>query len=271
METPTILVWPVVKTRNPFSFKEGHNPFIRPFFPTDWSSDDPYDLSVSLSNQARNNLMIYEAIGVSCDEYLSGESTDVFTVETDEDEGVYTKTFDMSDRDKLAACTSFNSRSRDLMEVLSRDQDALSLTEGMDLDIHACVLLVGGAYQGHVYVWLSASGEYCFIMGIRNRIDSVYTKYTGEQFKNVSYYLLEGARRFAVEKGASKLFVVYPKPIMKRLLPNMGFRPSKVLASDIGKSISPPSYGMWCTQCFEYDDIGLPITNLYTAFHLIKI
>jgi len=109
-------------------------------------------------------------------------------------------------------------------------------------------------------------------MGIRNRVDSLFIKYTNENLRNVSYYLLEGVRRFALSKGAANIIITYPRLIMQKILPTLGFvRTEEKEISDklIGQSIAPPSILNYCSNCYKLSDIIKPIITNDMTFVLI--
>lgn len=266
-DTIEIMCFKLHKVRNPFVINEGYNPFITPSFPVNWNTNNSYELSEALNNQVRNNLMEFDAINIACEDYSAGLSDEVFTVTTIDNE-VYTKNFNVEPREKLLACKSFLSRIKDLSEVISRDQDALNYDK-VKVQLYTCVLLYNGEYQGHIYAWMSPyDTNYCFVMGIRNRLDSIFTRYTGSQFRNASHYLLEGVRRFATIKGSSNLYVVYPRDIMIKILPTLGFHKSSISTHLIGDSIAPKTFFGVCNNCYKIDSVLTPIIGTAVNFSL---
>lgn len=160
---------------------------------------------------------------------------------------------DISDKEKEEGLKRFMNRKGDYLEVMSRDQDAFVMDHNVDL--YAIVLLLNGVYQGHIYCWISPIDKnYCFTMGVRNRVDSSFIR----QIPNISHYLLEGVRNFAIHTGAVHVMVIYPRPIMQLALPKLRFWPDRVLKNEtIGKSIHP-DYPM-CKNCYRYQTIDTPI------------
>lgn len=75
-------------------------------------------------------------------------------------------------------------------------------------------------------------------MGIRNKVDTVFTKYENSDFKNVSYYLLEGVRRLSLSLGSVFTVITHPKPIMKIILPKVGFVETNIEQYLLGNGIT---------------------------------
>lgn len=176
---------------------------------------------------------------------------------------------DLTPEQKKEACAKFLLRINDFKEILSRDDDALNYTNILG-DIYAVVLVYQGQYQGHIYTWLSPHDPtYCCAMGIRNRIDTIFTLYSGDNISNVSSYLFEGVRRFALSKGASHLVVPYPRPIMTKLLPKIGFVSAAVPQSLLKSSLAPQVKVVICYLCYEYQSIITPLATNPMIFRLI--
>lgn len=126
-----------------------------------------------------------------------------------------------------------------LLDVLSRDYEALDQRR---LDVLPCatVLLVGGAYYGHIYCWISpTSRDHCIAVGIRGPVDLVLRRATKSEARvPVAPLLLEGVRRFAAVRGAAQLFILRPLSVMRAMLTRMGFsRVAHAPAALIGKAV----------------------------------
>lgn len=122
------------------------------------------------------------------------------------------KSYNLQANEQKEGCNKFLKHYKDYIEVFSRDQDAL-LQYKFDVKLYAVVLLVNDIYKGHIYAWQSPHNkDYCFAMGIRNKVDTVFTKYENSDFKNVSYYLLEGVRRLSLSLGSVFTVITHPKP-----------------------------------------------------------
>lgn len=263
MSSVRLICFKLHKTDNIFRLDENLNPFTQPNFPVYWSSDDSMQLSISLNNQVRNNFMEFQAIRFSCEERVD----QVFNVVTINNQ-VYIQPFNITPQQEEETCQLFLQRCNDYTEIISRDQDALNYDE-IKVDLYAHVLIYNNIYQGHIYSWLSDTDpNYCFAMGIRNRFDAIFTRYLENNLKNVFHYLLESVRRFALSKGANKIIITYPKSIMIKLLPALGFEKTIVSSKLLGQSLSPRSSGD-CTNCYQLIDIIKPIISINMKFLLI--
>lgn len=259
-----LLCFKLHRTSDPFRMSSRYNFAEQPAFPVNWSSNDSMELSISLNNQARNNYMEILAMTVSCEHDDYDKPFTVITI----DNNVYIKDFNVSPEQKPALCKLFLERQKDYFEVISRDQDALTYDD-VNVQLYALVLVYNGIYQGHIYSWLSPyDPNYCFAMGIRNRVDAIFIRYDEDNLRNVSHYLLEGVRRFAISKGISNIIITYPKPIMVKILPLLGFVRTTVPNRLMGQSIAPGSFGN-CINCYKLDDIIKPIINNEMIFTLI--
>lgn len=125
------------------------------------------------------------------------------------------------------------------LDVFQRDEYALSgKIEGKDIemDIYAIVLLYRDIYQGHIYSWISPDDpSLCLSMGIRNRVDYPLNKEILPD--RISHLLLEGVRRFSIEKGCNTIGVVTPMDIMYPILDKKGFKRKYVDEEVIGVSL----------------------------------
>lgn len=156
--------------------------------------------------------------------------------------------------EKQKGLERFLARKGDYLEVMFRDQDAFLKQHTVDL--HVIVLLLDGVYQGHIYCWLSpVMKEYCFTMGVRNRVDSPFIR----QIPNISHYLLEAVRNFTITNGAIHMMVIFPRPVMQLMLPKLNFYPDRVIANYVmGNSIHPEEFKM-CKNCYRYQSLDKPI------------
>jgi len=57
-------------------------------------------------------------------------------------------------------------------------------------------------------------------------------------FKNVSSYLLEGVRRLSLSLGSIYTVITHPKPIMKIILPKLGFIETNIEEYLLGNGIT---------------------------------
>ena len=125
--------------------------------------------------------------------------------------------------------------------------------------IYAVVLIskIKG-YLGHIYTWINLN-KICFAIGIRAQVEAPIFRITDVNWPQmISRYLIEGVIRFARHKGAEKIIITNPLPIMQRILLSYRFTAPKgtlyskteiggVLASECGDfGDEPPS-------CYERD------------------
>ena len=100
------------------------------------------------------------------------------------------------------------------------------------------VLLYQNIYQGHVYVWKRPAGKnYLMVMGIRNRIDTIWNR-DDSSLRNVAMYIFEGVRLFANYLGLSKIAIVRPFGVIIRIITKMGFSIRSVPEKIVGNSIA---------------------------------
>lgn len=106
--------------------------------------------------------------------------------------------------------------------------------------ISVVVVTHNGQYAGHIYVWIAPTDPtLCLMIGIRNRVDNVFIRGYPDYLPNVSLYLLDGCREFALRHGATRLAVVYPLHVMVSILTRLGFQQERLTNADI--SLSPLS------------------------------
>lgn len=267
MSSLALLCFKLHKTENSFKFGQRVDEILDQFLIINWASINSQDLSVDLNNQVRNNYIELKMLIGSCE---NKESEHPFSVQNINNE-IDLKYYPIDSKQEREACKSLLSRKRDYIEVLSRDQDALNY-DHVNVQLYAIVLIYNNIYYGHIYAWLSKiNNDYCFAMGIRNRVDSAFIKYTENNLSNVSHYLLEGVRRFALSKGATNVVITYPKPIMQKILPTLGFERTEkeILDKWIGDSINPPSMLYYCTNCYKLKDTTKPIATNDMTFVLV--
>lgn len=252
-----------------FSMKDTFDEFLlrdvyRRGVPIDWSSSDPTFLTANLNNLSWLNKWDLQSFERSC------KDSDEVSRVVFQNYSIQTKNLPLTLEQKNESCDKFISRIKDFSEILSRDEDALNYVD-IKGDLYAVVLIYQGEYQGHIYTWISPfDASYCFAMGIRNRLDSIFTVYSGNNLRNVSSYLFEGVRRFALSKGASHLIVPYPRPIMTQLLPKLGFVQTEIKQSLLRLSLAPQSiFVTVCDLCFEYQNLMIPSVTNPMTFRLI--
>lgn len=233
----------------------------------DWNSSDSYGLSLALKYQVETNRANLLTMEISCkDPELFSEPVYGVTYKSGVPAVTEETTGSLSDRKLL--CEQYLRVVRSYKEVISRDVDAFN-QNGFDVEIYALVAFYKSQYQGHIYFWQSPiSLEYSFAMGVRNRVNSVFHRSDPDFLKNVSGYLLEGCRRFALFKTSKFLYVLHPVVTMKPILERIGFVNSSINESLYGVSIAP--YDAWsrlrkqdavCPNCYKLVDILEPITE----------
>lgn len=249
-----------------FNIKKANktNPFNVGRYNVNWNTSDSQKLTLRLNEQIYNEFYDMGVIGTLCE---AEEEEEMFVVGLENGEPTYYKNYNITGQQKKEGSKKFLSYARDYEEVMSRDQDAFE-QKNFNVDIYAVVLIVDNTYHGHIYAWISPNDKkYCFAMGIRNRVDTIFTKYNGNNVKNVSGFLLDGVRQYGINMGAEYIIVVYPKPIMEKILPTMGFEKTTVKGVTIGTCISPFSFV--CNNCYKLKNILTPIISDKVEFDLI--
>lgn len=238
---------------NPFDIKGVISPCI---YPVDWSVITPKELSVSFNNQVKNNYLLFVLLSGQIEETGDFGPVDV--------RGTIIGDYDINHEQKAQAINSFKIRDRDICEVFSRDHDAFN--HSLDVALYVHVLLSDGIYQGHIYQWLSTIDQkYTFAIGIRGRIDSVFTKFssTHKCINNVSHYLLESIRQVGLLSKCDNIIVAYPLPVMRKILPRLGFNrtafDSKILCEN---TLAPIPYFGVCMECFQLTKPENSLINL---------
>lgn len=139
-----------------------------------------------------------------------------------------------------ALCEKYRLATGSMLEVLERDQMALTQYD-FNVRINAVVLLDNkDHYYGHIYAWLSpAKPNVCLAMGIRTRIDMLFLRHMGSTMRNLSHNLIDGVAAFAQKHGCDTVVITNPLPIMIPILTKLGFEPtSQYDDEDTGQSIS---------------------------------
>lgn len=236
-------------------------------FKVNWEVESDYDLTVALNNQIFNEFL--DRITMYCSYVVckDGNNNDETIVKVNQEGQVVPVIPDMSVEQRRVLGEKFIRFGGDYMEIYSRDEDAFE-QDKFNIELYAVVLLVDGVYQGHIYAWQSpVDKQYCFAMGIRNRIDTIFLKYTDQNVKNVSHYLVEGCRQLTLALGSSQCVIVYPKPIMQKILPQLGFERTNVRGSIIGNSINPFSLISW--NNYTLKDMLKPIIDNNVKFSVV--
>lgn len=146
-------------------------------------------------------------------------------------------------------CERYERALRGLRDIHDKDVDALG--KKWKLPPYAVVLLRGNQYYGHIYAWTATQN--CFAIGIRARSDSLILRGTARELRNVSHYLLDGVRRFALSKGCTTVTVVSPLEVMMPILRGLGFR--------YNLNLSVPRGGMHMGTPFTYSNVDQPLVS----------
>lgn len=219
----------------------------------------------SLSNQVINEILDLRSFDASCNSNIEELKDKICRIFKDKD----SYNFDCLNltKSKTELSENFLDSVYDYREIYSRDTDAFSGFlrggENFNVDLHAVVLLSRGEYYGHIYAWISPiDPNMCFALGIRNRVDSIFIKGTDKEIKNVSKYLFEGVRKFALLNGANTISVDTPKQNVIPILRKIGFENNPIDGKLIGKSLSQNDYKCYTNMTYFDINKSLLIENI---------
>jgi hypothetical protein len=143
--------------------------------------------------------------------------------------------YDLDFRGSLEACATFWNRWRGYLDTLLADGIVMSQTN-FDVIPYVVLVIYDGVYYGHIYTWISSKDpNICFAQRIRGRVDAPFLS-SAERLSNISKYLFEGIRMFALQRGCDQISVIQPIGNMVEILKSMGFSKSKMPRSIIGMS-----------------------------------
>lgn len=132
--------------------------------------------------------------------------------------------------------------------------------------ISVVVAVYNKQYSGHIYVWISPTDpKLCLMIGIRNRVDNVFILGSRDYLPNVSLYLLEGCRKYALQQGSTRLAVIYPLSVMIKIITVLGFQQGRI--RDIETSMSPispipvPEYSRRTLDAYYNDNLNVSFIN----------
>lgn len=278
-----ILCFPFSPITNPL---DTFNPSNK--VPVDWSQRDSQSLSLALIDQINNNTIELEMLLDKCRPYIeqytsSHVNTEKYFKSLKEKFPNINTTNPPPYQYNLENCSKFIPLVEAYNEVRNLDVRAIYQTY-FDVELYAVVVLYRNEYYGHIYTWLSpVDPSVCCFMGIRNRVDNIFLKDMNTQLANVSYYLVEGVRRFALFKNCNKLVVVNARRIMREvILPRLGFIKTNIPSYYTGVSINRPGpitekqlsnpwfYTGPCIFCLELEDINKPILDNGTIFTYVE-
>lgn len=208
--------------------------------------NNSYNLSSLLNNQCKFNLL--NVINIK-ESYCNDENSTLNIYQSYNGEGYQ---INLNGMQKTLSCAKFSASYRDFLDVLSKDQDMFN---GEVKNVYAIVLLIDNIYYGHIYCWIHKHEVYC--IGIRGRIDSVFLKATNFDYpKQISHYLIEGVRRFAISNNIDIINVLGPLPIMVRIVNKLAFK----TRYSYGESNFYPE-GTRHTIIYYKDDLSNPFVN----------
>lgn len=224
----------------------------------DWSVRT--DLPKQLQCQVRNNMIDLVQFMAECDQ----EDVPIATFDQNIDRIRY---YLPPGPEKDQRCQQFKDRLRAYIDVGLIDQDVFANLD-WEVETWAIVLLYQGEYYGHIYSWRSlVDPDRSFAMGIRSRVDRVFLE---DSLKNITAYLLEGARRLSQSQGSTTLTVTYPFQHVIQILRQLGFELDDDVDTEFfGNSIVTRTSkrsalgGWYCSNCFSYQVARGPFaTNL---------
>lgn len=266
MSNIKILCFPLRAVADPFNVETTNLNKLK-IGPIDWTANDSQILSESLNNQVKNMYLLFRTLKIACDrtrnvqflgmEMMNGELAPIF--------------YSLTPEQEQEGCSTFAKRAYYYQEIFSRDQDALTSDE-VTAQLYAIVLFKDSIYQGHIYSWISPiDSNYCFALGIRNRPDAIFLQYSNRILPKIAFYLIEGVRRFALTQKAKNVVIPFPQPVMKRILPSMGFSVTENLPVEITFGGLAPNFGAGtCLSCYEYSDLNRNIISDAIDFKFIS-
>ena len=131
-------------------------------------------------------------------------------------------------------------------------------------NIYVVMLLYNSIYYGHIYTWFIEKDDFklCFFIGIRARVDNLFFRHCQQSISNISSYLLEGVRQFAISKDATLLLVVQPIGMMPKILREKGFVKFNFNAQETNglQSILTPAQLEDFKKIFEKINYPIPIS-----------
>jgi len=257
-----VICFKLEKPENPMKLSDPVDGELKGYITPKWDSMDSKLLSEDLNNQVKNNNLQAKIFYISFTDSRYRNKLILCPVIDDE---VVLDEVEITSDEKIELFFSSMKVIYGHLETISRDQDALNYT-GITTQLYCLVAFYEGTYQGHIYSWFSKCGKYCFCMGIRNRVDNFYLKYIGKEVKNVSHYILEGVRKFALSKGCSFLVVTNPQPVMGMILPKLNFNKKHIELDETGRGLN---YNCLCSNNYQYSNINKQISKDEIKFTLI--
>lgn len=266
----TILTFPVIKdeyfTTKQYKFYEEIQ-----YIPWDDIKRDIISLNQALRDQIGANYLNFIRLYNQCEKKEDHNITTIIQGADNSPDGQnIIKNYPINQEMIKNICQKFHRYSDDTIDVMRRDVLAINQRD-FNVEIYAVVLINNNQYYGHIYTWMSPTNNNVSIaMGIRGRVDNLFLREIGEALPNVSSYLLEGVRRFALINGATKIIIPYPLDVMGRILPTFGFRLALPPPPDsiIGNSLAP-HHGS-CRRCSILDNLQSSLIDKEIHYELIS-
>lgn len=264
-----LLAFPIITILDAFTIRNRNSPFTTTRCAVSWMNRDATSLTLALNCQIKNNMLDFDQLESECIN-IPGLEKYLVTTNYIDDKIVKVKNYYINTKQKEEQCGKFLIRKSAYLDVFWKDDDVMNQKD-WDVQTYAVVALYNNKYIGHIYTWVSPiDTTLCFAMGIRGRIDQIFAK---ERIRNVSTYLIEGVRRFAVAKECRMVIVTYPFATMVPILKGLGFQQYTTSVtlfqrSLAGKYVNDNDEIDECVNCYGHNLEEIPIT-INTTFVLI--
>ncbi len=228
-----VISFPLSKVKQPFQIRKRYtvDNILSANFSTNMTS---YELSEQFNRQVIMNAFNFKLMKNECDDIQDGKYKDKLFKFIGQDE-IYQ--YNLTDENLIKACDKFTKAFFEIshMDTLSRDDDILNnISEFKNL--HVIVLLdMDNEYNGHIYAWISPVSQSLICIGIRSKIDMIFSRAEGKGIYDVSKYLLEGARLLAINFKLDNIIIPKPLSRMQVILDRVGFQ-TQIIPTDILKS-----------------------------------
>ena len=231
----------------------------------DWENIS--NLSDTLNRQVKRNMWQAGLLEVTCNESIkiqSSEGPDLKIPWQQTIKGITTLNFatDNKENDKHV-CKQYVKSIRNRWDVLSKDQDSFEyVTKPLrkdSIELHAIVIISNKlGYIGHIYVWIApVDPSICAVIGIRSSPLMAFYRNFGNGISRISGYLLEGVRRFALGKNASKIVIQSPIGKMVQIVKKNGFVTKSIRNSVFGYGGGlTNNNNATCYNCYVKEDLS---------------
>lgn len=222
MENIVIKIVPVMKTKENLNTNTSKPLRSDCLNPINW--ENTKDINKTIINQIKANRIFLDLIENSCNNktdinlfFNSDENYNFEKIVKENKISEHIRTIKYSED----LCNKFSKLKYNINEALSRDRDFyndIPEEKYNNYPRNIVILIYNNEYYGHIYCWKVKN--LCFCIGIRARIDKIFIE---NSLKNISYYLLEGVRKFAIDNNCEKICVILPIGIMPQILSSLGF------------------------------------------------